>query len=360
MAPLGTLYKRDSAGKLRVWKVEVDGDKYRTIAGVDGGNLVTSAWTTCVGKQKRTNEEQAFAEAVAEYSKKLDREYRCTPEELDSVPPSPMLAHKYEGGVTFPVFSQPKLDGIRALISRYGAFSREYQRHLNCDHILTALAPVFEKHPNVMFDGEFYNHDFKADFGKISSIVRKQDPTPDQRHEATRLLQYHVYDLLGAGPFSERRISIGDLIGEKLGPVHRVVTHKVTDAEELDQLYGAYLEAGYEGQMVRLDANYEVDKRSKSLLKRKEFIADEFKLLRIEEGTGNWAGYAKRCVFALSDGRECGAGIRGSQEQMRILLDQSCAIRDVSSVTIRYFTPSPDGVPRFPVATDFHFGGRRD
>ena len=29
-------------------------------------------------------------------------------------------------------------------------------------------------------------------------------------------------------------------------------------------------------------------------------------------------------------------------------------------VTVRYFTPTPDGIPRFPVAVDFHPNGRAD
>ncbi len=45
--------------------------------------------------------------------------------------------------ITFPKLLSRKLDGIRALISRQGAFSREGQPHYNCDHILSALAPVF-------------------------------------------------------------------------------------------------------------------------------------------------------------------------------------------------------------------------
>ena len=43
--------------------------------------------------------------------------------------------------------------------------------------------------------------------------------------------------------------------------------------------------------MVRLPGvPYEFDTRSKSLLKRKEFDTSEFRLLKIEEGEGNWAG----------------------------------------------------------------------
>lgn len=364
------ILKRDSTGRLRTWFYEVDADKYRTTAGGPGRKPVTSAWRACKGKQGRSDVQQALFEADADERSKLDREYRRTEAELASVPPSPMLAHKYEdhvAGLKYPVFCQPKLDGIRAFVTRHGAFSREYQRHLNVDHILEALAPVFKISPSIVFDGELYNHDLKEDFGKIASVVRKQNPTASQRDEARALIQYHIYDIMyditdNATPFGDRA-QFMFMYGRALSsPALRIVhTAKVTSPDKLDEFYGAYLEAGYEGQMVRTDTPYEFDKRSKSLLKRKEFITAEFKLLRIEEGQGNWAGYAKRAVFQLADGRECGAGIRGTQSEMKDLLTYSTpATIAATQVTVRYFTPTPDGMPRFPVAIDFHLNGRKD
>jgi DNA ligase-1 len=365
------IFRRDSTGKVRTWSFTVENDSYRTIAGGPGRKDVTSGWTKCVGKQGRNDFEQAVFEANAEYHKKLAREYRTTEAELVSVPRTPMLAHKYEGGVTFPVFSQPKQDGARALISRHGAFTRDYQRWLNCDHILQALAPLWLEYPDIVLDGEFYNHDLKDDFGKIMSMARKQKPTPADRAEAAETLQYHIYDVGDDSlPFADRAHWMealdhegpGDLTGY---PLRFVDTREVTTPEELDAHYATFLEQGYEGQMVRLNNVYEFDKRSKSLLKRKEFITAEFKLLRIEEGLGNWAGYAKKVTFEVPDGRECGAGIRGTMAEMKELFDtngpQNCfAIHPDALVTIRHFAPTPDGMPRFPVAIDFHFGGRKD
>ena len=40
-------------------------------------------------------------------------------------------------------------------------------------------------------------------------------------------------------------------------------------------------------------------KRSKTL-KRKEFITEEYDVVRVEEGNGNWTGYAKRFILAMS------------------------------------------------------------
>lgn len=363
-----SIFKRDSAGKIRVWFYEVNDDTYRTTAGLLDGNLVTSAWTKCIGKQGRLDAEQAIFEADAEERKKLDREYRRTIEELDGVPMSPMLAKSYDGIKNWAkvqaVFCQPKLDGIRALITKDGAFSREYQRHLNVDHILEALALVFAKVPDLTLDGELYNHDLKDDFNKITSIVRKQKATDAQREESRKLIQFHVYDMMVARKpgllFADRSQILHTLFnGREHTPIRLVPTARAKTSEDLDELYGKYLEQGYEGQMVRLNAAYEPDKRSKTLLKRKEFITAEFPLVRVEEGLGNWAGYAKRIVFKLPDGRECGAGLRGTQDFCKRLLMAAPGYTKAEA-TIRYFTPTPDGMPRFPVAIDIHPDGRKD
>jgi ATP-dependent DNA ligase len=366
------IYKRDSVGKIRTWQYEFEGDSYRTIAGIDGGNLVKSGWTKCQPKNEgranaTTAEQQAQSEAVAEEGKKLKREYRRTIAELDSVPVGPMLAQDYaklKKPLVFPVFSQPKLDGIRAIINRHGAFSRELQPHYNCDHILAALAPVFEKYPDISFDGEFYNHDLKDDFNKIVSVVRKQKPTAEQKAEAAKLLQYHIYDMPSEKPFGQRAVEMLRILSEtgalNESAIQLVTTTEATNQLALDTLNGLYTQDGYEGQMVRLDAPYDFDVRSKALLKRKEFASEEFPINFIEEGLGNWAGCAKRIVIQLPDGQECGAGMRGTQEFAKELLVKERSGNRPKVATVRYFGKTPDGMLRFPVVTDFHQEGRVD
>ena len=363
------IFKRDTSGKIRTWQYEVDGPQYRTIAGIEGGALVTSGWTKCeaknVGRSNETDESsQAVLEGQAEQQKKLKREYRLTKEELDSVPVGPMLAHDYaklKKPLTFPVFCQPKLDGIRAIINKNGAFSRELQPHYNCDHILAALAPVFEKYPDAIFDGEFYNHDLKDDFNKIVSVVRKQKPNAEQKAEAAKLIQYHVYDLPSDKPFDQRAVELLRILSEfgvlNDDAIKLVKTEECTDQAGLDVMNGIYAQNGYEGQMVRLDAPYDFDTRSKNLLKRKEFKTAEFPIARIEEGLGNWAGYAKRIVITLPNGQECGAGMRGTQDFARDLLANA---GNYKQATIRYFGETEDGMLRFPVAIDFHQESRID
>ena len=134
-----------------------------------------------------------------------------------------------------------------------------------------------------------------------------------------------------------------------------VDTHWAGNSEEIDDLYGQYTSEGYEGQMIRQDTAYQ-PKRTKDLLKRKEFITEEYKVVEVHEGQGNWAGYAKRLTLQMEDGRTFSSGIRGSQGQLKALLDNP----NIDWATCRYFELSNDGVPRFPVTIDYGVGVRND
>ena len=135
-----------------------------------------------------------------------------------------------------------------------------------------------------------------------------------------------------------------------------VDTHWAGNSEEIDELYGQYTSEGYEGQMIRQDTAYQ-PKRTKDLLKRKEFITEEFKVVQVIEGQGAWSGYAKRFILALPDGTEFGSGVRGTQAQLKELLESS---EKPNWATCRYFELSNDGVPRFPVVIDYGYGERDD
>lgn len=351
------IFKRDSTGKVRVWFMEQDGSRYRTHAGIDGGSIVVSEWTqaepTNVGRSnERDSVAQAEFEINAAYEKKLTREYHKTLDTIDAGAHffKPMLAHKFEADKFKPGFAQPKLDGVRCIATKNGMFSREGKSIPGAPHIVNALRQVFLKSPDLVLDGELYNHEFKDDFNAIISLVKKANPSPERLQQIVEKVQYHVYDMPShVGTFDERSDAVNDLVTSLNNPsIVDVQTWRVDTLVEHDQLHGEWLAAGYEGSMWREDKAYE-QKRSKTLLKRKEFQDAEFEVVRIEEGLGNWSGMAKRVVCKLPDGREFGAGIKGSMERARELLHE-----DHKVVTIQFFALTPDGVPRFPVATKFH------
>ena len=107
----------------------------------------------------------------------------------------PMLAHKYNPEkADYPAYIQPKLDGVRCIFTKDSAYSRTGKEFKNVDHIKKNLTSVFNKYPNIILDGELYNHGLKDDFEKIISLVRKTKPTEEHRQKAVKQLPYHPYD----------------------------------------------------------------------------------------------------------------------------------------------------------------------
>ena len=366
-----TLYKLDSKGKVRVWYAETgtDGTRWglRSIAGLEDGKKVTSEWTFVeqknVGRSNETSlEEQATSEMASEVQKKKDRGYFSDLKNVDTFDKfKPMLAEKFEDvEVNFAagnVYSQPKLDGIRCIARKDGLWTRSGKEIVAVPHIWESLQPFFEKHPNLILDGELYNHELKDDFNSITSMVRKTKPKVEDLVKSKELVQYHLYDVIVTDEpeleFSKREL----LRYQAPSDYIRIVpTMHVPTRTGLDSLYEGYLEHGYEGQMVRIDRPYE-NKRTKNLLKRKEFLTDEFEVVEVLEGQGNWQGCVKHFVLRLNSEKTFQAGVRGDMDTLRAMWKNQ---EKPDWVTLRYFTPTPDGVPRFPVVIDWGFGKRED
>lgn len=370
-----TLYKLDSKGKLRTWRMELnqyDG-QYRTRAGLDGGKEVVSEWTQAVAKSRASDGEQARFEVLAAYKHQLDREYH---ESADTVGTpkmiEPMLAKVY---VNWPGqgYAQPKLDGIRCIADINGLWTRQGQPIIAVPHIHAALAPLFAADPDLILDGELYNHELREDFGAISSIVRKKNPTAEQLERAEAVMQYHVYDMVDATlPYSERYDRYWQLLTDlNCGWIIPLHADDCSTSTAADAAYGKAIEEGYEGGIYRLEERYQIGTRSKFLLKRKEFQTAEFAVDRILPGTGNWAGAAK--TFVLKNDPEYadvenaygkglfGAGVRGSKAHLQeVLSTYNNTDGDPGTVTLRFFGRTPDGVPRFPVVIDYQPEGRND
>lgn len=362
------LYKIDTKGKTRVWWMEIEGQRYRTCAGLLDGKIVESAWTEATPKNVgRANEttaaEQAVLEVEAEYKyQEYQGGYSRDINNMGSSYFEPMLAQKYEAFVkkpVWPVYAQPKLDGVRCIAKKDGLFSREGKPFVSVPHIHRILQKFWDINPDLIFDGELYNHQLRDNFNQIISLVKKQKPTQLDLIQAEETVEYHVYDIYDgkdkSKDFFTRYLNVIKLVRpeDTENKVIPVLTHLCGDQDALDQHYATCLEQGYEGQMLRINGPYE-QKRSKYLLKRKEFQDEEFEVVSISEGLGNWAGYAKSVRCRKSDGTEFDSGIRGTQAFTKELLG-----RTPKWVTVRYQNLTPDGIPRFPVAVAF-FDEKRD
>jgi DNA ligase 1 len=351
---LNTLYKRAVNGKINEWTVEVENNCFRTISGYNDGVKTTSEWTCCAGKNigkknETTPEQQALAEAQAMWTKKLELGSYESISDID-IPKffNPMLAHKFEDykdKITYPVYSQPKLDGIRCIVRADGMWSRNGKKIVSAPHIYEAMKPLFETNPDLVFDGELYADKFANDFNAICSLVKKTKPTSADLEKSKEQIQYHIYDLPScSGTFTQRNKALID-IGVPRGCVI-VTTDKVNNENELMGCYGAYVNWGYEGQMIRLDKEYE-SKRSKSLLKHKSFVDEEYTILDVVEGEGNKTGMVGSFVFESKTGHIFNSSPKYSWDECKELWKQRQELIG-KSATVKYFNLTPDGVPRFP------------
>ena len=223
----------------------------------------------------------------------------------------PMLAHKVnDQKIDFnePVFIQPKLDGVRCLFTKDGAYSRTGKQFHNVRYIELRLAPFFDKNPDVILDGELYNHDLRDDFEQIISLVRKQKPTDEDRLNSADMIQYHVYDYII--PFIGYEARLKWLMSNKdhlwSNVVLPVETHRVYKYEEAANMhYDGFLKQGYEGSILRLNGAYE-QKRSYNLQKFKDFSDDEATIVGYEEGKGKRTGTLGKFLMVDDNGIEFG------------------------------------------------------
>lgn len=363
------LFSRTKLGQIQTWQIIVENDSFYTKEGIKGGAITDTKKTTCfpknVGKKNETTaEEQAFLQAQSKWQKKVDSGYFENESDIDKeLFFSPMLAHKwndYKDDIVYPVFSQPKLDGVRCIVDKNGMFSRAGGKPIvSAPHIKRIMQPILED--GVIFDGELYAHAFKEDFNEIISLAKKTKPETEDLANSEKNLEYWVYDcFIESKPdltFSERFRYLKDKIlslhqDKDNLKVRFVFTEKVNNEQELDVLFEKYLEDIFEGQMIRADTPYEKN-RTKNLLKRKIFMEEEFEIAGVMDGVGNSTGIATKVFFlhengpVIFNGRKCfKAGVIGNRAYARKLFVDGDKFVGKPG-TVKFFRLTPAGIPRF-------------
>ena len=265
----------------------------------------------------------------------------------------PMLAHKFDDSRvdwSQPVYIQPKLDGVRCLLTKDGGFSRTGKKFMNIAHIELALIPFFKKHPNVVLDGELYNHKLKHDFEKIISLVRKQKPTADDRRDAQHLVQFHVYDYID-GKYDNYKNRMLQLVMSDIYDVQiKYVPAKLVDSYNYARdLHVTYLSEGYEGSIIRLDGLYKHG-RSYDLMKFKDFSDTEATIIGYELGKGKRTGTLGKFIMLDDEGVEfgCPPGKGYSYKDLAEMLNN---ITDYigKRATFTYFQRTQAGSYRHPL-----------
>ena len=355
-----TLYKETATKAINKWTIFVENNYYWTEFGKIDGAMQTSDRTYCEGKNigrsnETTREQQAILEAASAWKKKRDRDGFVTNiDDLENIAfEPPMLAKKYNGEYKEDMkFIQPKLDGIRCNMSynnnEIKAVSRHNMRFSTTTHIEDEVKELLIANEGIHLDGELYNHELYDDFNKIVSLVRKQKLKENDIEEVKTKVKYYVYDIWFDDneemPFSER----SKFIKEHLSNMNNIVvvpTYEINSREDIDKYFDIFRKEGYEGAIIRRDKPYE-HKRSKNLLKYKEFLDDEFEVIDIHVGKN--LTIAESITIKLKNGKTCNATLAFTDEECKEILENKENYIG-KMATVCYFGETNDGLLRFPI-----------
>jgi len=275
----------------------------------------------------------------------------------------PMLAYPVSDkpiDYTKPTFIQPKLDGVRCLIQYEGseasgyesvvAYSRTGKVWQNINHILASLIPFFKKYPDVILDGELYNHKFKDDFESIISMVRKTKPTDEDRSISRKNVQFHCYDIVDETmPFEQRNKFILSVVYNNYDYVRVLPCQQVTSEDNAKKIHKLNLDAGFEGSIVRTNDTYQC-KRSHNLRKFKDFSDAEATIVGYLDGKGKRQGTIGKFIMQDDEGVEfgCPPGKGYNYKDLKVMLDN---IHDYigQRATFTFFERTKAGSYRHPL-----------
>jgi len=261
------------------------------------------------------------------------------------------------------IFMQPKLDGVRCLIQyeiphgtfkefngegKVVAYSRTGKEWKNIDHILFNLKPWFALNPDVILDGELYNHDFKDDFEQIISMVRKTKPTEEDKFKSAENVQFHCYDIINENmSFAMRNEFIKQAVPRNHCIKHVTTTNGICSEDQAKAIHQMNLNTGYEGSIIRTNDTYKCG-RSWNLRKFKDFHDTEAIITDWVEGKGKRKGTIGKFMAVDTDGNEFGMPV---MDKFKYLQDNFEMMKGYvgKTATFTYFERTKAGSYRHPL-----------
>jgi len=205
-----------------------------------------------------------------------------------------------------------------------------------------AIVEFFEKHPNVVLDGELYSHG--RSLQSLSGTARLKE-----WEERCRVLEYWIYDISDDTKIFNDRL---DFLAKNRSQLQSdgnvvVIEHVLLESySKIKAQHDKWVQEGYEGLVMRNpQKTYGYGKRSSDMIKLKDYTDGEFKITGISEGLRD-----EDMCFTLvtSKGKEFKAKPMGSRELKDEYLENMEEIIG-KMATVKYFAFSEDGVPMQPV-----------
>jgi DNA ligase-1 len=202
----------------------------------------------------------------------------------------PLLARDYiESKVKFPCIISPKIDGVRAINRNGQLLGRSLKAHTN-KHV----TQLFSRPEYSGFDGEM----ILGDNPRASDLCRLTSGAM-RRFEGVEQFTWYLFDYVTEETkglaYEDRMKTLAAHIRTKVGAVGaknlRIVAMlPVHTLEQLNEIDGHYLDAGFEGSIIRDPKAIYKEGRSDSKMqvwRVKKFVDSEFLITKINEGQHN-------------------------------------------------------------------------
>lgn len=268
------------------------------------------------------------------YKMKLNNTMEKTPEPyLPISPPTPTKPVDWSVElVDYPCFVQPKMNGVKALLSPDGRVylkSAERRPHLEqygqCGHWV---------------DGELWHPDL--DLHTIIGLVNRRVADKD-----TAKLQFWAVDYIHPEVEQCVRIAVLEELVKSLSNAHMIVTNYCHTGLDSAEYYQQWRDIPvYDGMIYRdYKATYKFGK-TQYVLKRKRELDAEYKCIGVTEGMGKFFGMLGSFQLADTKGNEfsCGGGDLTVFDRKSYW--KNPPINKIIQVRFPYY--SRDGIPQCP------------
>lgn len=389
------LVSKDNKGKIRVVKLEYEWDDNRRGYVIRrntfqyGGKVTVQPeiWIF-TGKAKRTVSEQVRLEYNSHLKKYQDKGYKILPSTIDlndSTAVSAFVEEQMGEGVSdtngfkkhmlakqadkvaTSVFDKlkywyasRKIDGVRCSFYYKDGEIKTASRgggHYDYSTYFLRMNPklisFFEKHPNIVLDGELYKHG--KSLQQISGAARLEKTA-----DGMDWIEYYIYDVMDSSKTFEERLEVLDMIQFELGlgfdpnreweegdlRFQMVPQEKVSGWTNIQKLHDKYVNEGFEGAVIRDPSKvYNFGGRTNAMIKIKMYQDGEFQITGYEEGLR-----PEDMVFVCQteSGIKFEAKPMGPRELKYEYLDRMDEIIG-KMATVKYFYLSDEGVPLQPV-----------
>ena len=318
------LIKQDKYGRDRYIDIKVEDLKDGTADIVKISGIVESDKFS----ESRTNVKTGYEKALKRAQTMWNNEHTKCNQVL------PMLANKWEDRkkyISEPFYVQPKLDGVRLLVSKDGGISRTGKVVPGTEILGKGLKE------GQYVDGEAF--DPNLNFEELTSVF-KTDPLK---------LKFHVFDYFDLKKLDMTFEERWDIVKSLSNPHYEYVdTFNVKKHSDMMGFHKMFTQQGHEGTMIRDIASvYEVGQRSNYLLKFKDFQTEEFEIVGAKTGHGRDAN-AVVWVCKTKDGHQFTVRPEGTIAQREEDYKNHEKFMG-KMLTVRFQNLTALDVPRFPV-----------